>query len=174
MNDKLKIDNNGTADSPSEHNNYTPLIVIVTLITVAAMVGSFGQFSLKTFILNFMIGFFLVFGGFKLIDLKGFVKGYATYDILAQRWIGYAYVYPFIELAFGLLMLAGFHPTWLLWIEFAVMIFSGIGVAIKLAKREPFRCACLGTLLKVPLTSITLIEDFGMAALALVLIFYGA
>lgn len=33
-----------------------------------------------------------------------------------------------------------------------------------------FRCACLGTFLKVPLTKVTLIEDFGMAALALVML----
>ena len=58
-------------------------------------------------------GFFLVFAGFKLMDLKGFAEGYSTYDLLAQRWFGYGYVYPFIELSFGLLMLAGYHPVWL-------------------------------------------------------------
>jgi hypothetical protein len=47
-----------------------------------------------------------------------------------------------------------------------VMGFSGIGVAIKIAKHEQFQCACLGTFLKVPLTKVTLIEDFGMAAMA--------
>jgi hypothetical protein len=46
------------------------------------------------------------------------------------------------------------------------MAFSGVGVAIKLAKKERFQCACLGTFLKVPLTKVTLVEDFGMAALA--------
>lgn len=55
------------------------------------------------------------------------------------------------------------------------MIFSGIGVANKLLKREPFQCVCIGTFLKVPLTKITLIEDFGMAILALImLLMHGA
>ncbi|MCI0560587.1 MAG: hypothetical protein MN733_19035, partial [Nitrososphaera sp.] len=115
-------------------------------------------------------GFFVVFGTFKLMDLKGFAEGYSTYDILAQRWFGYGYLYPCIELGFGLVMLAGFHPAWLLWSEAAVMAFSGLGVSIKLARREPFMCSCLGTFLKVPLTYVTLIEDFGMALLALVLL----
>lgn len=149
--------------------SYLPLIVIIGLITIASGIVSRG--ALEPFVVSFMTGFFLVFGAFKLMDLKGFAEGYSTYDLLAQKWFGYGYIYPFIEIAFGLLMLAGYHPAWLLWTEFALMAFSGIGVAIKIARREPFICACLGTFLKVPLTKITLIEDFGMALLALVLLF---
>jgi hypothetical protein len=152
--------------------SYLPLIVIISLIFVASIAALWpGPFSASGFILNFMTGFFLVFAGFKLMDLKGFAEGYSTYDLLASRVKVYGYIYPFIELTFGLLMLAGYHPAWLLWTEFAVMMFSGIGVAIKLIKREPFMCACLGTFLKIPLTKVTLIEDFGMAALALALLF---
>jgi hypothetical protein len=51
------------------------------------------------------------------------------------------------------------------------MSFSGLGVTIKLMKKETFQCACLGTFLKVPLTKVTVIEDFGMVALALVMLF---
>ena len=149
--------------------SYMPLFVIIFLIALSSVVISWGN-SISDFILYFMTGFFLVFSGFKLLDLKGFTEGYSTYDLLAQKWSGYGYIYPFIELGFGLLMLSGFHPDWLLWTEFAVMAFSGIGVAIKLAKGEEFQCACLGTFLKVPLTKITLIEDFGMALLALILL----
>jgi hypothetical protein len=153
--------------------NYMPLIVIIVLIFLASIITAFSnnQFFLQAFILHFMTGFFLVFAGFKLMDLKGFAEGYSIYDILASRLEPYGYIYPFIELIFGLLMLAGYHPTGLLWVEFIVMAFSGIGVTIKLAKGEEFQCACLGTFLKVPLTYVTLIEDFGMALLALVLVF---
>jgi hypothetical protein len=116
-----------------------------------------------------MIGFFLTFAGFKLIDLKGFAQGYSTYDILAQRWFAYGYIYPFIELFFGLAMIFT-QSSWLLWAEILVMGFSGIGVANKLLKREQFQCVCLGTFLKVPLTKVTLVEDFGMAILALIVL----
>ena len=149
--------------------SYMPLVVVIALITaVSAIVSRNGELS--DFIINFMTGFFIVFAGFKLMDLKGFAQGYSTYDLLAQKWLGYGYIYPFIELAFGFLMLSGYHPEWLLWTEFAVMAFSGLGVAAKLAKGEEFMCACLGTFLKVPLTKVTLVEDFGMAALALILL----
>lgn len=152
--------------------NYLPLAIIILMITAVALVTSWNSKPFTPdFVIHFMTGFFLVFSGFKLLDLKGFAEGYSRYDLLAQKVFGYGYVYPFIELAFGFLMLSGFHPDWLLVLEAIVMIFSGIGVAIKIAQRKPFMCSCLGTFLKVPLTYITLIEDFGMALLALGLLF---
>jgi hypothetical protein len=120
-----------------------------------------------------MIGFFLTFAGFKLMDLKGFAEGYSTYDLLAKRWFAYGYIYPFIELFFGLAMILIPHSNMLVLSELFVMTFSGLGVALKLLKGEKFQCACLGTFLKVPLTKVTLIEDFGMAALALIMLMIG-
>lgn len=162
-----------TADESAD--SYTPLIVIILLITVSAAAVAARDFQLGVLALDnalryFMTGFFLVFAGFKLIDLKGFAEGYSTYDLLAMRWYGYGYVYPFIELGFGLGMLMGYESRGLFIAEFLVMAFSGLGVAIKIAKKERFQCACLGTFLKVPLTKVTLVEDFGMAALALVML----
>jgi hypothetical protein len=174
---RIHVANSATSASlrPITWKSYIPLMVIFLVLLAATVAASWsdsvnGTFSIENPIAYFMAGFFLVFAGFKLIDLKGFAEGYSTYDLLAIRWRGYAFIYPFIELAFGLTMLAGYHPEWLLWIEFAVMAFSGLGVSIKLLKRETFQCVCLGTLLKVPLTYVTLLEDFGMAFLALILI----
>jgi hypothetical protein len=121
-----------------------------------------------------MIGFFLVFAGFKLMDLKGFAEGYSTYDLLARKIFAYGYVYPFIELFFGLAMIINPTSVPILLAEIGVMSFSGLGVTIKLMKKETFQCACLGTFLKVPLTKVTVIEDFGMVALALVMLFIAA
>jgi len=156
---------------------YTPLLVVFLLLlaAVAALAWHDLHTGVRTTswtkaVTRFMAGFFLVFAGFKLMDLRGFADGYSTYDLLASRVRPYAFAYPFVELAFGLLMLAGVGGVALLWAEVAVMAFSGVGVAIKLARKEPFQCACLGTFLKVPLTKVTLVEDFGMAALAVVLL----
>lgn len=153
-------------------NSYTPLFIIVGLITlVAATITYRTDQSLLSFISYFMAGFFITFAGFKLVDLRGFADGYSTYDLLAQKWLGYGYLYSFIELFFGLSMILIPHSKELLLAEFAIMAFSGIGVAIKIARKEKFQCACLGTFLKVPLTKVTLVEDFGMAILALIMYF---
>lgn len=152
--------------------SYIPLIAIISVILLTTVVlafrdASIGTFSLEMTISYFMIGFFLTFATFKLMDLKGFAEGYRTYDLIAMRIPTYGYAYPFIELSFGLLMILMPFSVSLLAAEFVVMAVSGLGVAIKLAKNEAFMCACLGTFLKIPLTNVTLIEDFGMAGLAL-------
>jgi hypothetical protein len=167
------------ATTPTPENlswkKYMPLLVILglillTTITITLHDIQIGTYTLKNTITNFMIGFFLVFAGFKLMDLKGFAKGYSTYDLLAKHWDTYGYLYPFIELFFGLSMIVSFQQTPILLVEFFVMTFSGIGVAIKLLKKQQFQCACLGTFLKIPLTKVTILEDFGMAFLAAVVL----
>lgn len=153
-------------------NDYTPLAVIigVILVTIATLAHKnmlLGVFSWHEVMMHFMAGFFIVFAAFKLLDLRGFVEGYSTYDLIAQRVPGYAYIYPFLELGLGLVYLGGVNALWLHVFTFILMAINGTGVLIKLAKKEPFQCACLGTFLKVPLTKVTLVEDFGMAIMAL-------
>lgn len=142
---------------------YKPLLIIIALILLSSLASGFTM-------QKFMAGFFLVFSGFKLLDLDGFAQGYSTYDLLAMKWFQYGYIYPFLELALGLSYLSGFMPTQTAWMTLVLMTFSGVGVALKVAKKEKFQCVCLGTIIKVPLTEVTLIEDFGMSLMALVLI----
>jgi hypothetical protein len=120
---------------------------------------------------QFMAGFFLVFSAFKLLDIRGFADAYATYDLLAKRWHGYGYIYPFLELGLGLLYLV---PVASLFTHIATIIlmgFSSIGVMKALAKKQAIRCACLGTVLNVPMSSITLIEDLAMVVMASAMLF---
>jgi len=175
--DELKQEKSSNEESLEKLTlkNYIPLIAIFTIlslttafITIGDIQG--GSFEISNTISYFMIGFFLVFSLFKIMDLKGFVEGYRTYDLLAKPVPLYGYIYPFIELSFGLLMIVIPDSRALLFAEFAVMTFSGLGVSIKLAKKEKFQCACLGTFLKVPLTKVTLFEDYGMAILAVVML----
>ena len=153
--------------SPS-WKQYLPLLTILTLIASVAGITSGGDGT--SFLLHSMIGVFLVFGGFKLIDLQGFAEGYALYNVLAQRWRGYGYLYPFLEVGLGLVMLAGFHPHWLLLATATLMLFNGGSAAIAMRTQTGVECVCLGTVLKVPLTFVTLVEDVGMATLALLLL----
>jgi hypothetical protein len=156
--------------------SYMPLIAVICVLLLTTIILSIRDVNLgiamagKT-ISYFMAGFFLMFATFKLMDLKGFKDGYSTYDLLAQKVSAYGYVYPFIELFFGLAMILAPLSKEILIAEIIIMAFSGLGVAIKVVKREPFICACLGTFLKVPLTTVTLIEDFGMAALGILMLF---
>src|SRR5437868_2177226 len=67
--------------SKTTWKSYIPLLVIIGLILLSSTTISFkdlqmGTFSLTNTITYFMIGFFLIFSGFKLMDLKGFAQGY--------------------------------------------------------------------------------------------------
>jgi hypothetical protein len=57
-------------------------------------------------------GVFLIFFALlKIFDLKGFMNGFAIYDLIATRNSAWGYIYPFIELALGLAYLAFLWPT---------------------------------------------------------------
>ena len=89
------------------------------------------------------------------------------YDLLAKRWVRYAYAYPFLEGIAGVLMVAGA----LNWLSIPVALFIGtIGAvsvfkAVYVEKRE-IKCACVGGSSKVPLGFVSLTENVMMVAMA--------
>lgn len=155
--------------------NYYPIFLITAYIMLVASLANYSNEGMNWsgWMHHFMAGFFLVFSGFKLLDIKGFAEGYATYDLLAKRWFGYGYVYPFLELGLGILYLGMWFPIYTNVATIIIMGFSSLGVINSLIKKQNFQCACLGTLLKVPLSSITLIEDLTMVLMALLSLLKG-
>lgn len=153
---------------------YYPIFLITAYIVGVASINNFHWQAInwQGWMYQFMAGFFLVFSAFKLLDIRGFADGYATYDLLAKRWYTYGYIYPFLELGLGILYLTQWMPTTTQFATVIIMGFSSIGVINSLLKKQKIQCACLGTILKVPLSSITLVEDLamvGLAALALIM-----
>ena len=75
-------------------------------------------------------------------------------------------MYPFIELGLGVAYLLRWELTIINWITLVLMLIGSIGVLQALLKKNAIRCACLGTALNLPMTTVTLVEDLGMAAMA--------
>lgn len=117
--------------------------------------------------LAFMGWFFLIFGGLKTVRLPDFVTAYREYDVLAMQSSGYAYAYPFLELAFGLAYLLAWQVVAVSSAVALVMLIGAWGVFKKLRAREEVPCACLGTVFQVPMTWVTLGEDLLMAGMAI-------
>lgn len=148
---------------------YYPLLLIVGYIAVAAFAGTFessGGVDWRHWMTNFMAGFFLVFSAFKFLDIRGFADAYAGYDLLARRWHAYGYVYPLLELALGLAYLFRIAPDATNLATLLLMGFSSLGVIAALVNKRRIVCACLGTVLKLPMSTVTLVEDLGMAVMA--------
>ena len=106
-----------------------------------------------------MAGFFLVFSFFKLLNLKGFAESYSMYDILAKRWNGWGYLYAFAELALGVAFITGFYPLLTNAVTLIIMVISIIGVLQSVLNKRKIKCACLGDVFNLPMSTITIIED---------------
>ena len=146
---------------------YQPLFVIVLMIT---LVSAQSWPDRDAFMLNFMAGFFIVFGSFKLFDLTGFKSAFSTYDLLAQSWSSFGLVYPFLELLLGFAFLFKYQIHYALWGSIVLMSFGSLGVINALRKNQQIRCACLGTSLNLPMSTITLIEDLVMVMMSIMML----
>ncbi len=152
----------------STWETYKPLVLIFLFVSgIAALAASDAQaFSWHHWMRYFMAGFFIVFSFFKFLDLKGFARSYAMYDLLAKQWKGYGYVYPFLELGLGVLYLTAINLPATHVATIVIMGFSTIGVIRNMLSPNQVQCACLGTVFKLPLGRVTLVEDLLMVAMA--------
>jgi hypothetical protein len=122
----------------------------------------------------FMGIFLVIFSMFKLFDIQGFAKGFEKYDFITSKYKNYALIYPYLELILGLAFLSNIQPILVNILNFIIMLFGGYGVIKSLAKGLNIKCACLGTAFNLPLSTVTIIENFGMSLMSLInlIIFY--
>ncbi|SDR86583.1 Glutaredoxin [Halopseudomonas sabulinigri] len=150
---------------------YQPVIAVFATAALMALGVSWAAFdtlfsvrALEWFVAISMC----VLAILKLRDLESFSNMFLGYDLLAQRWVRYAYLYPFGEALAGILMIAGA----LLWLAIPVaLVIGSIGAisvfkAVYIDKRE-LKCACVGGDSNVPLGFISLTENLMMIAMAL-------
>jgi copper chaperone CopZ len=160
---------------------YYPLLLILAFILSGSILVQLGQHAGHGMGLSaisgvetmryFMAGFFLVFAFFKLLNIRAFADAYAGYDLLAARWHGWGLVYPFVELALGMAYLAHWNPTVTHWATILIMGFSAIGVIRAVMSKTKIQCACLGTVFKLPMSTVTIVEDVGMVLMAAWMLF---
>lgn len=146
---------------------YKPILIIfLYIILISSSVVYIYDLTIHEWMNFFMAQFFLVFSFFKVLDLKGFAEGYATYDLLAKKCKPFGFIYPFLELIFGVWLLTGLNLSLCYTLIVLVMGFSTLGVINSLRKKQIIECACLGTIFKIPLGTVTLIEDLMMVIMS--------
>lgn len=171
-------DDYNQSDEPKRSwlQTYKPILLVFAFITGITLLIQFnsGGFHLYHWMDQFMAAFFLVFSFFKLLDLKAFAESYFSYDIVARKWFAWGYVYPFVELLLGVAYLTGFVPLITNLVTLIVMSTSIIGVLRSVLNKRKIRCACLGAVFNLPMSTITIIEDglmIGMSAAMLLYLF---
>ncbi len=154
---------------------YRPVIAVLATAALMALAAAYvasGQW-LTIRAGEWFIAFSMcLLASLKLRDLQSFSGMFLGYDLLARRWVPYAYIYPFAELLAGVLMIAGV----LTWLSVPVaLVIGGVGAvsvfkAVYLDKRE-LKCACVGGDSNVPLGFVSLTENLMMVAMALWMVF---
>ena len=82
--------------------------------------------------------------------------------------MGYGYLYAFIELALGVAYITSFNLLLTNAVTLIVMSISIIGVLQSVLNKRKIKCACLGAVFNLPMSTITIIEDALMIVMSLI------
>lgn len=165
---RLHFGKNVTAD---DETTYTPVLMIFAVTFLMALAVSWAAYGavLTLRAAEWFIAISMcVLAIQKLRDVESFSTMFLNYDLLAQRWVPYGYVYPFGEAIAGILMVAGA----LTWLSAPIaLVIGAIGAvsvikAVYIDKRE-LKCACVGGDTNVPLGAISLTENVMMVFMGL-------
>jgi len=153
-----------------DETTYKPVIAIFSVALLLSIMLNFllAGYSLNWMIIpNFVAFAMILFAVQKLQDLEAFSTMFLGYDLLAQKYVPYAYFFPFGELFAGLLMLAGFLSKVSIPLAFFIGTVGAVSIckAVYIDKRE-LKCACVGGSSKVPLGFISLLEYLMMVGMA--------
>lgn len=150
---------------------YTPVIALFGMAMAMALAASWAAYGsiVTVAAAEWFVAFAMCLLALqKLKDVDGFATMFLNYDLLAQRWVRYATIYPFAEGLAGVLMIAGA----LIWVSIPVALFiGGIGAvsvfkAVYIERRE-LKCACVGGDSNVPLGFVSLTENLMMVGMAI-------
>ncbi len=119
----------------------------------------------------FMGVFMATFAAFKFVGYSMFVQMFPMYDLVAGKTKIYAYMYPFIELGLAGMFLA---DVWEFARSVLVIVIMGLGATSVIrqvyVRRNKIHCACLGNIIKLPLSTVSLVENILMVAMAVVML----
>jgi len=146
-------------------------VIAAILVVSGWLYGESEVSGVEEYLRHLMGVFLVVFGGFKLAGYKMFTMMFAGYDLIAKKSRVYAQAYPFIELTLGLVYLLDWLPVLRDWLALAIFGVGTIGVFQEIYhRRSGVYCACLGNVIKLPLSTVSLVEDAAMVVMALFMI----
>ncbi|MBL1232986.1 MAG: cation transporter [Vicingaceae bacterium] len=173
LDDKYQISaiqhNEAVEQTKSWFTTYKPVLLIFVYIflTTTLVELTLENIDISRWMRHFMAGFFLTFSFFKMLNLKEFKDSYLMYDIIARKFPAWGYIYAFTELLLGIAFLINFNPIITNSLTFVVMSVSIIGVLQTVLDKKTIKCACLGDVFNLPMSTVTIIEDGLMIIMSL-------
>lgn len=150
--------------------SYVPVLVVFATAAGLALAASQAVLGRPLTIMageRFVSFAMMLLAMLKLQDVESFSTMFLGYDLLAQRWVPYAKLYPFLEWGAGALMAA--HRLDAVSIPVALVIGTigavSVFYAVYVQKRD-IKCACVGGSSRVPLGFVSLSENLAMIGMA--------
>lgn len=150
--------------------SYCPVIAVFGVAIALAMslsLALLGELTVRT--AEWFVAFSMaMLAMLKLQDVEQFSTMFVGYDLLGQRFVPYAFAYPWLEGLVAILMAGRLLP----WLSIPVALTIGtIGAAsvfyaVYIQKRQ-IKCACVGGSGNVPLGFISLSENLAMVGMGL-------
>ena len=150
---------------------YIKLIVVLAFITFSSwLLSMWHGLTLMTYLESFMGIFFIVFALFKYMNLDEFAHGIRDYVGLENIDLKVAKQYPAVQTGLGILYVLGVTSIVLDVVVLLWSSYSALVVYRTIKQKKKVHCMCLGNVIKLPLSTTSFVEDFGMAAMAAVMI----
>ena len=133
----------------------------IVILSSLAMQAPFEDIKIKNVFMSYMGIFFILFSFLKLLNVSGFSMTFVKYDLISKVIPGFALTYPFIELGLGMIFLTQIESI-LIYANILTLIFmisQSIGISRALIRSEQIQCACMGSAVDLPLSSLTLVEN---------------
>ena len=158
--------------SDDDETTYQPVVAMFSVALLLALATSWrtsGALEPLPIVEMFVAFAMTILAVQKLKDLFSFSNQFLGYDLLAQKWVRYAYVYPFVEALAGIAMITAVPELALISAPFALFIGTvgavSVFKAVYIDKRE-LKCACVGGNSSVPLGFVSLSENLAMIGMA--------
>ena len=156
-------------DNPKKEKSYVAVISVFAtafLLATAIIYGySLGFINIVKLFMGFSISTLAML---KLQNIESFSNQFITYDLLAIKWLSYAYIYPFAEMIVGIGIISGIFISIIAMIAIFIGCIGVVSVyyAVYVQKRE-LKCACVGGESKVPLGFLSLTENIMMIVMGI-------
>ena len=153
--------------------------------TTGVIVKEFGYFAFAIFVLIYALfliegkeifalatlriyfgTLLLIFGILKFKNYLDFAESHQRYDLISKHFCFYAYVYPFVEIFFGILLITNTINIFFFIILLFVMILRFIGILYSIAFGNGVEYAYLDSTFKMRISYATLIVDLLIASYA--------
>lgn len=148
--------------------SYTPVVAVFVTAGLMAAVLDAG-------ISGFMGIAISLLAMLKLMDVAAFTTSLRNYDLLSQRWRGWARLYPGIELLVGLGVLQQPEASGAAQLVGAVALLLGAMGMVSVGKAVfvdhlALNCACVGGNFKTPLGVVSFAENLLMTGMGVVML----